>query len=339
MSRLVDRFRVAARARRFSPRTARVYEWWMRRFVRHCGMQHPSTCGLAEVRSFIEGLSASRRVSGATQRQAIAALSFLYRDVLHLPLDALPSTVRPFSPRRTPNVLEPPEIAAVLGAMTGPARTVAQLLYGSGLRLGEALSLRIMDVDLARQALTIRGGKGGTDRRTMIPQRLVEDLRVHLSSLRQRHLRESAKGGVLYLTRGDQDDRSASVNPDWRWAWVFPSARHHWDPFRRRRVLYPLHQSTIQRAIATAALRSGISRRVSPHTFRHSFATQLLRSGYDVRTVQLLLGHRDVSTTMVYLHALDLHGGVRSPLDRIGEAVPPAEGSSLSRVMPRQGAV
>ncbi len=280
-------------------------------------MRHPRECGIADVRSFIEYLATERRLSASAQNQVIAALLFLYRDVLAQPLGALPAVVRPKAAHRLPNVLEPPEVERVIAQLAGTPQLVVMLLYGAGLRLGEALALRIKDLDLDRRTVMVRSGKGAKDRRTMLPERLVPVLARRVQDMRLWHQREVSRGrGYLPLPEALARKLPGAVR-DWRWAWVFPAARDTWDGALRRSVRYPVHPTTVQRAIAAAARRAGINKRVTAHTFRHSFATQLLRSGYDIRTVQELLGHVDVSTTMVYLHVLDGATGVRSPLDRL----------------------
>ncbi len=271
------------------------------------------------MQTFLEAWAGAGGISASTQNQALAALQFLYRDVLGAPLGNLPAVVRPRGAVRLPNVLEPPEVERVLAELTGAPRMVAMLLYGSGLRLSEALALRVKDLDLGRRVVMVRAGKGNRDRRTMLPDRLVPVLREHMELVRRSHLQSLSRGGGYYPLPDALERKLPGAVRDWRWGWVFPATREVWDRRRGRRVRFPLHATTIQRAITAAAIRSGVNKRVTAHTFRHSFATQLLRSGYDIRTVQELLGHTDVSTTMVYLHVLDRGTGVRSPLDRLGD--------------------
>ena len=267
--------------------------------------------------AFLEFLVRTRGVAAATQNQAVAALSFLYRDVLGRPLGTLPAIVRAKGRVRVPNVLEPSEVELVLRELKGAMRVIVMLLYGAGLRLGEALSLRLKDLDLARHMVVVRGGKGGKDRRTILPERLVALLNERVADLRREHLHEVQRGrGFVALPRALSVKLPGAVR-DWRWSWLFPASRDVYWRETKGYVRYHLHETTVQRAIASAGVASGINKRVTAHTFRHSFATHLLRAGTDIRTVQELLGHRDVSTTMVYLHVLDRGLGVRSPLDRL----------------------
>lgn len=308
------------RARHMSRQTERAYVAWVRRFVRFCGLRHPRDCGVPEVCAFLESLAVRSAVAAATQNQASAALQFLYRHVVGRSLGALPVYVRARIPYRLPNVLLPDDVAAVLSQLTGVQRLVVMLLYGAGLRLNEALALRAKDVDVRRRTIIVRDGKGGRDRRTVLPDALVPQIEEQLRRVRKANLRDARVGAIRIPLPYAMDRKAPSATTDWRWAWLFPATRTYVDRRRGERLRDHLHHSTIQRAIAAAAKRARLNKRVSAHTFRHSFATQLLRSGSDIRTVQELLGHRDVSTTMVYLHVLDRGAGVRSPLDLLPEA-------------------
>ena len=323
MSRLLKQVRAAIRTRQYSPRTERAYRGWVVRYVRHCRMRHPRECGEGEVRSFLEHLVMRRRVGARTQAQALAALLFLYRDVLGRRLGALPAVLRPKGAVRLPNVLEPPEVDAVIARLSGLPQLVVMLLYGAGLRLNEALALRVKDVDLQARRLMVRAGKGNKDRRTMLPERLVPALAAQVDLVRRGHVRALARGGGRYPLPDALARKMPGAVRDWRWAWLFPAAREVFDRSAGHRIRFHLHPSTVQRALTRAALAAGLNKRVTAHAFRHSFATHLLRAGYDIRTVQELLGHTDVSTTMVYLHVLDRGVGVRSPLDQLGSAPTP----------------
>jgi integron integrase len=270
----------------------------------------------------VEDLAVRTRLGPSSQNQAIAALAFLYRDVLGQPLGALPGVMRPKVSHRLPNVLEAPDVERVLAQMSGTPQLVVALLYGSGLRLGEALSLRVKDVDLVRRTVMVRAGKGNKDRRTVLPERLVPAIGAQVDKVRRAHQKAVLSGGGRYPLPDALARKMPGAVRDWRWAWLFPAQHDVWHRDLRMRVRYPVHVTTIQRAIALAGVKSGINRRVTAHTFRHSFATHLLRSGYDIRTVQELLGHVDVSTTMIYLHVLDAGTGVRSPFDQL--ATPPS---------------
>lgn len=315
MSRLLHDVRTALRLRHYSLKTEKAYVGWIRRFVKFCDLRHPRACEEADVRRFLSHLAEQGKVAASTQNQARAAVLFLYRDVLRMRLAVTGTVARAKEPVRVPNVLAPDEVSRVIRYLRGNLQLVVRLLYGAGLRLNEALQLRVKDVDLRRGVLLVRGGKGGKDRRTVLPNKLLEEMRDRIHQSRQLHLRDLARGGGgVSLPRAFARKFPGAVR-DWRWTWVFPAARQYRDAVTGRMMRYHLHESAVQRAIAAAALTSGVSKRVTAHTFRHSFATHLLLSGYDIRTVQELLGHRDVSTTMVYLHVLDRGPGVRSPLD------------------------
>lgn len=317
MPRLLVELRTVIRTKRYCPRTERAYVAWVVRFVRHCGLRHPRECGEREVAQFLQALAVRGKLGASAQIQARAALGFLYRDVLQLPLTRFSAAVKPKRGRRMPSVLEPPDVERVLAKLSPPALTIVQLLYGAGLRLNEALTLRVRDVDVSRRVIVVGGGRGSKVRRTMLPASLVSSMGEYLMVRRQQHLRAVAMGGGHYPLSDAVDRKMTGTVSDWRWAWLFPARRDVWDRTGKCRVRFPVHATTIQRAISRAATRAGVDKRVTAHTFRHSFATQLLRSGYDIRTVQALLGHADVSTTMIYLHVLRKGTGVRSPLDRL----------------------
>ena len=314
---LLGQLRRAMRTRHMSRQTELVYVGWCRRFVRYCGMRHPRDCGVADVRAFLESLATELHVSASTQNQAYAALRFLYDHVVGRSLGALPAYVRARVPQRVPNVLEPDEVMAVLTQLTGQKRLVVELLYGAGLRLREALSLRVKDVDLRRHTLTVRDGKGAKDRRTVLPDTVMPAIEEQLRLVRRLHVRDVQVFGIRVPLPDAMDRKAPSATADWRWTWLFPAKRVHRERRSGRAFRFPLHGSTVQRAIAVAASRSRVNKRVTAHTFRHSFATHLLRGGADIRTVQELLGHHDVSTTMIYLHVLERGAGVQSPLDRL----------------------
>lgn len=298
---------------------------WVRRFIRFSGGRHPRDLGEREVTAFLSHLATGRGVSASTQNQALAALLFLYREVLETPFGWLDRMVRAKRPARRPTVMSRDEVARVIDRLGGRLRLIAMLLYGSGLRLMEAISLRIKDVDLERREITIRSGKGGRDRLTMLPAAVVDALADQLQRVRVMHLRD-VRAGHGYVTVPDAIARKMPYTArDWRWTWIFPASRLYRDAGSLRLVRHHVHPTVVQRAVQAAAGRAGVNKRVSCHTFRHSFATHLLESGYDIRTVQELLGHRDVSTTMIYTHVLNRGGrGVRSPADLL----PPPAGAS-----------
>jgi integron integrase len=334
-SPFVHLIRERAAVRRYRPRTAAVYERWIVRYVRYHGRRHPRELGASDVRAFLGWLATERRVAISTQNQALAALQFLYRDVLEMPLPVIAGLVAARRPHVLPNVLSREAVQHVLSVMAGPTQLMAQLLYGSGLRLMECCQLRCKDLDLERGELVVRAGKGGKDRVTMIPRSLVPALRAQMAAVQREMARRRARGGgivPLPLAFG-QKAPLASRGPGWYW--LFPAAREYWDPIVRERRTWHVHRSVPQRAVATAAARAGMTRRVTCHAFRHSFATHLLESGYDIRTVQELLGHSDVSTTMLYTHVLNRGGrGVRSPLDSLGAGhSPPAMDSRRDQAL------
>jgi integron integrase len=329
--RLLDQLRDVLRTRRYSPRTAEAYSMWVRRYVRFHGMRHPRTMDAAEVRAFLSHLARSERVSAGTQNQAMAALLFLYREVLGVPMGP-PQGVEPAKrPHHVPTVLAVEQVERVLMRLDGTPRLMVSLLYGSGLRVSECCALRVKDMDLARGEVLVRGGKGSRDRRTTLPSALVPLLREHLARVKDLHDRDLRAGGGAVALPGALDRKLPGASKEFVWQWAFPAGRRYVERGTGVVRRHHVHQSVIQRAVTEAAHAAGIQQRVTCHTFRHSFATHLLESGYDIRTVQELLGHQDVSTTMIYTHVLNRGGlGVRSPLDavRITRASPqgfPAE--------------
>ena len=300
------------RLRRLAPRTQQAYLDWIIRFIQHHDTRHPGTMGEAEVLGFLNWLVADRRVAHSTQMQALSALLFLYRDVLRTPLGDLRGLLRSRAPIRLPVVLTAEEVGEVLAHLRGTAWLVAALLYGSGLRLMESLMLRVKDLDFSRREILVRRGKGGKDRVTMLPEALMAPLQRNLDRVRALHRRDLAAGGGMVWLPDAMDRKVPAAAKGWPWQWVFPAARRHIDAETGTRRRHHIHPSLVQRAVADAVHRSGIGKRASCHTFRHSFATHLLEGGYDIRTVQELLGHSDVSTTMLYTHVLNRGGmGVR----------------------------
>ena len=313
--KLLDRVRDAIRVRHYSRRTEDAYLGWTRRYVHFHDLRHPETMGEHEIASFLTDLAVRGAVSSSTQNQALAALLFLYRDVLGIQLTWTDDVVRAKRPRRLPVVLTRQEVRSVLGTLTGVHRLMAALLYGSGLRLTECLELRIKDVDFSGNQIVVRGGKGARDRVTMLPRRVQPRLRAHVARVRLLHDRDRAAGRGSVPLPGALDRKYPGSAVELGWQFLFPAARTTRLPDGHHYRLH-LHESSLQRAVKDAIRASGITKRASCHTFRHSFATHLLESGYDIRTVQELLGHRDVSTTMIYTHVLNKGGlGVTSPAD------------------------
>ena len=305
-----------AAVRRYSPRTVTAYARWVRAFIRYHGDRHPRLLDGTHVRAYLTHLARERGVAAATQNQALAALMFLYRDVLEQPLAVTSGVLPAKRPHVLPNVLSRADVARVLAAMEGTTRLMACLLYGSGLRLQECCSLRVKDVDLARGEIRVRRGKGARDRVTMLPASLRDAVAAQVAWSRRLMLRRAMDGGGYVMVPGAFETKASSSARSWPWFWLFPSTREVRDAATGRRLVHHLHPTVLQRAVSVAARAAGLTQRVGCHTFRHSFATHLLESGYDIRTVQELLGHRDVSTTMLYTHVLNKGGlGVRSPLD------------------------
>lgn len=314
--RLLTRLRWAIRARHYSRRTEQAYVRWARQFVRFHGMRHPGELGAAEVEAFLSDLAVRGRVSAGTQNQAASALVFLYEQVLARPLGPVGGVVRAKEPVRVPVVLTPAEVRAVLGRLSGVNRLVVTLLYGAGLRLLEALRLRVKDIDFDRREIRVRRAKGGRDRVTMVPQVAVGPLRVQLGAVWARHQHELAAGAGGVSLPGALHRKLPGAVVDWPWQWVFPASRRYRDPASGAWCRHHWHATNVQRAVRAAVREAGLAKRATCHTFRHSFATHLLEAGYDIRTVQELLGHRDVRTTMIYTHVLNRGGlGVRSPAD------------------------
>jgi integron integrase len=304
------------RVRHMSYQTEKCYLQWMRRFIAFGGRRHPREMGATEVQAFLTHLAVRRGVAPSTQNQALQALLFLYKRVLGVELPWLDAVVRAAQARHTPVVLSRAEVAEVLEHLAGHYCLIASLLYGSGLRLLECLRLRVKDLDLERKELIVRDGKGGKDRITLVPLALVPHLRAHLARLhawfqRQRKLEQPGVSLPMALAR-----KYPAAATSWGWQYLFPSSAICIDPYGSGRVRHHLHPKTVQRAVHRAVRLARITKPASCHTFRHSFATHLLESGYDIRTVQELLGHSDVRTTMIYTHVLNRGGrGVLSPLD------------------------
>jgi integron integrase len=316
---LLDDLRSKIRARHLSHRTEQAYASWVERYIRFHRGRHPARMGTAEIEAFLTYLSARRGVAASTHNQAACALLFLYRKVLGIEVDRPGAPVtRARTPTRLPVVLTPTEVRAVVDRMQGTHRVIGLLLYGSGMRLMECMRLRVKDVDFERREILIREGKGDRDRVTVLPNVVRAELGRHLQIGRDQHDRDTRSGAGWVELPFALERKLPYAGREWAWQWVFPATRIHRDPATGRLRRHHLHASCVQRAVKEAVRRSGIAKRATCHTFRHSFATHLLESGYNIRTVQQLLGHRNVRTTMIYTHVLNGGGpGVRSPADNM----------------------
>jgi integron integrase len=316
--RLLDRVRQAIRARHYSRRTEKTYVAWIRRYILFHGKRHPTEMGAAEATRFLTSLAVDGNVAASTQNQALSALLFLYRDVLEQDLPWLDNVVRAKGAQRLPVVLTRAEVRAVIQQLQGTPRLMVLLMYGAGLRLLECARLRVQDVDFASNQIVVRGGKGDKDRVTMLPGAVKADLARHLHGVQRQHERDLQCGAGWVELPWALARKYPNAGREWAWQWIFPATRFYVDRVTGQRRRHHLHESVLQRAVKEAARRAGIAKRATCHTFRHSFATHLLEDNHDIRTVQELLGHRDVSTTQIYTHVLNRGpGGVRSPADRL----------------------
>jgi integron integrase len=316
--RLLDRVRDAVRARHYSRRTEKAYVAWIRRYILFHGKRHPSEMGAAELTQYLSSLAVEGNVAASTQNQALSALLFLYRAVLHQDLPWLDDVVRAKRPVRLPVVLTRDEVRAVIRQLRGTPRLMAILLYGSGLRLLECARLRVKDVDFGRHQIIVRAGKGDKDRTTTLPTIISVDLTRHLDIVKKQHDLDLRQGAGWVELPWALARKYPNAGREWAGQWVFPATRLYVDRETGQRRRHHLHESVVQRAVKDAVRHAGIPKRATWHTLRHSFATHLLEDDRDIRTVQELLGHRDVSTTMIYTHVLNRGpAGVRSPADRM----------------------
>ena len=314
--KLLDSLREALRSRHYSRRTEQTYCHWVRRFIFFHNKRHPAEMAEPEINAFLTHLAVKEKVSASTQNQALSALLFLYRYVLSREIGDLGEVIRARKSRHIPVVMTREEVKAVLSNLAGDKWLMASLMYGAGLRLMECLRLRIQDVDFARNEITIRDGKGAKDRITMLPQSLAAPLREHLQRVKMVHEKDLSDGWGRVQMPYALDRKYPNAAADWRWQWVFPQENRWKNTKTGLEGRHHVHETILQRAVKEAVRKAGIVKHVGCHTFRHSFATHLLEAGYDIRTIQELLGHKDVSTTMIYTHVLNKGGhGVRSPVD------------------------
>jgi integron integrase len=314
---LLDQVRSAIRLRHYSIRTEEAYVNVIRRFILYHNKRHPNEMGVDEIRQYLSHLATNEQVSASTQNVALSALLFLYREVLLIDLPLIEGVERAKRPQRIPVVLTTDEVRRVLAQITGTHHLMASLLYGAGLRLMECVRLRVKDLDFNYRQLIVRDGKGEKDRRTILPQPLTEPLRRHLARIRLQHEEDVRLGfGSVYLPYA-LERKYPKAATEWMWQYVFPAAKLSVDPCTGERRRHHASEDRLQKVVKRAIQSAGVEKRASCHTFRHSFATHLLEDGYDLRTIQELLGHADISTTMIYTHVLNRGGrGVRSPLER-----------------------
>jgi len=324
--RLLDAVRTALESRHYSRRTVVAYVGWIRRFVHFTGARRWAQLEVmtaADVSGFLTYLAEDEHVSSSTQNQAMAAISFLYEKVLEVELEELGRFVQAKNPKRLPVVLNVDEVVSLLDQLEGVPKLMAGLLYGSGLRLMECCRLRVKDIDVDRLEIIIRRGKGAKDRRVPLPRKMADGISRQLEWIREQYDADVAQGAGWVELPDALSKRSESAGQSWPWQWVFPATRHYQDPLTGQRRRHHLHETVLQKAVTQAAAVCGISKRVTCHVLRHSFATHLLESGYDLRTIQELLGHSSVATTMIYTHVLNRGGlGVRSPMDMLGAMLP-----------------
>jgi integron integrase len=316
--KLLDHVRQAIRTRHYSYMTEKAYVGWIKRFIFFNNKRHPMEMGETEIAQFLSSLASDSHVSASTQNQALNAILFLYNQVLGKDIGYISGVVRAKRPARLPVVLSRQEVKLVLSFLSGTEWIMVTLLYGAGLRLMECMRLRVKDIDFSVNEITVRSGKGDKDRRTMLPALVKEPLQKHLQRVR-RIYEEDLKSGFNGVSLPYALERKyPNAAKEWGWQWLFPASKLYVDRLSGARKKHHLHESVLQKAVKDAVRKAGLSKPAMCHSFRHSFATHLLEDGYDIRTVQELLGHKDVSTTMIYTHVLNRGGrGVNSPADRL----------------------
>ncbi|MEB2334226.1 MAG: integron integrase [Anaerolineaceae bacterium] len=315
--KLLDQYRDKIRLKQYSYRTEHTYAQWVRDYILFHGKRHPKDMGLPEINQFIIHLVTERKASASTQNQAISAILFLYRNVLEIQLDESKlNFIRPKKGKRIPNVLSVSEAKEIIANMAYPYKLMAQIMYGGGLRLMECLRLRVKDIDFEYHRILVYDGKGSDDRVTILPDAIITPIKEHLIRVKAQHDKDLSKGFGLVAIPFALDKKYPHAGKQWIWQYVFPASTLYTDPETGVTSRHHIHETALQRAIRDAVKSAKIDKRVTPHTFRHSFATHLLQNGYDIRTVQELLGHKDVKTTMIYTHVLQRGGlAVKSPLD------------------------
>jgi len=314
--KLMDQVSDALRTKHYSYRTEQTYKDWIKRYILFHGKRHPKDMGEAEIRAFIAHLAAERKVAVSTSNQALSAILFLYRTVLQMDIQLPPDLSKASRPKRLPTVLTHAEAMQIIGKMRGASRLMAKIMYGSGLRVMECMRLRVKDLDFGNHQIVVRGGKGDNDRLTILPKSILPELEQLLQDVKALHEKDLAEGYGETILPNALDVKYRAASREWAWQFIFPASQRSLDPLTGVIRRHHLDETVPQKAIRAAAKSAGIEKQVTPHTFRHSFATHLLQNGYDIRTVQELLGHKDVKTTMIYTHVLQRGGlAVKSPLD------------------------
>ena len=312
----MDQVSDALRTKHYSYRTEQTYKDWIKRYILFHGKRHPKDMGEAEIRAFIAHLAAERKVAVSTSNQALSAILFLYRTVLQMDVQLPPDLSKASRPKRLPTVLTHAEAMQIIGRMRGASRLMAKIMYGSGLRVMECMRLRVKDLDFDNRQIVVRGGKGDDDRLTILPESIIPELKQMLQDVKALHEKDLAEGYGETILPNALDVKYRAASQEWAWQFIFPASQRSRDPLTGVIRRHHLDETVPQKAIREAAKSAGIEKQVTPHTFRHSFATHLLQNGYDIRTVQELLGHKDVKTTMIYTHVLQRGGlAVKSPLD------------------------
>ncbi len=314
--KLMEQVGDALRTKHYSYRTEQTYKDWIKRYILFHNKRHPNDMGETEIRAFIAHLTAERKVAASTSNQALSAILFLYRTVLQREMKVPPDLSNASRPKRLPTVLTHAEAINIINRMHGIPRLMTKILYGSGLRIMECLRLRVKDIDFDNHQIIVRGGKGDNDRLTILPESIIPEIKHMLLDVKTLHQKDLTEGYGETILPNALDAKYTSASKEWAWQFIFPASQRSTDPLTGVIRRHHLDETVLQKNIRETAKAAGINKQVSPHTFRHSFATQLLQNGYDIRTIQELLGHKDIKTTMIYTHVLQRGGlAVKSPLD------------------------
>jgi integron integrase len=313
--KLLDKVRFTLRANRYSKKTEEAYTKWIKEFIYYNGKQHPKVLGKKEIEQYLNHLAVDRSVSPSTQTQALCAIVYLYKNVLDIEFGWLEDVTRATKTVRLPVVLSKEEAIQIIGQTNGSINLIISIMFGSGLRLGEALAIRVLDIDFENGIITVRRGKGDKDRTTVLPKTLIPKLQEHLKLIEKLHYEDLKKGYGIIRLPDCLAEKYPNANKEFKWQYFFPADKRIFDKKLNKYIRFHLHPSSIQKAVKKATDKTNINKKVGTHTFRHSFATYLLSNGYDIRTIQELLGHKSLRTTMIYTHVLKNISGVKSPLD------------------------